>query len=106
MYHSSCSALIYHESSMASIITPRSSLVFMSGQNDHVHCHILLIYFSKILKYIEFSFVREEVTKVVCQHFVVSILTVQLIPVPPQQRIVFLLKLNLIKEVGHSSVHV
>ena len=30
---------------------------------------------------------------------------VHVVPVPPQQRIVLLLELNLIKEVGHSSVH-
>ena len=56
--------------------------------------------------YLRFSFVHKEVTKVVCQHIVVSMLTVHIFPVPPQQKIVLFLELKLVKDVRHSSDHV
>ena len=62
-------------------------------------------YFGKTSQYIEFTFVCQKVTKVIYQHIVVSILTMHMMPVPPQQRIVLLIELNLIKQAGCSSVH-
>ena len=53
----------------------------------------------------QFFFVCQEVAKVIYQHIIVSILTMHMMPVPPQLIIKLLLKPNLIKEVAHSSVH-
>ena len=55
-------------------------------------------------RYVQFSFVRQEVAQVICQHIVVRVLTVHMAPVPPQRRIVLLLEPYLIQEVGRSSV--
>ena len=41
----------------------------------------------RLHRYVQFSFVHQEVTKVVCQHVVVSMLTMYIMPVPPQLRI-------------------
>ena len=58
----------------------------------------------KTLQYVQLSFVHQEVTKVVCQHILVSMLTVHMMPVPPQLRIMLLLEANLIEEVRRGSV--
>ena len=63
-----------------------------------MHIMIFLLYcLVKTLKCVEFAFVHQEVTKVICQNIVVSMLTMYILPVPLQQSIMLLLKPNLVK---------
>ena len=76
----------------------------LAGMTKHIM--ILSQYgLGETLQYVQFSFVHQEITKVVCQYVLISMLAMCVIPVPPQLRIVLLLELNLVKEVGHSHVH-
>ena len=78
--------------------------MYVSVQNDHTCCGILIYGFSETLKYVQFYFSCQEVTKVICQNVEVSMLTMLITPVPPQLRIMLLIELNLVKEVGHGGV--
>ena len=60
---------------------------------------------SKTLQYLQFSFVHQEITKVVGQHTVVRMLTTHITPIPPQLKIVLMLKLNPVKEVRYGRVY-
>ena len=55
-------------------------------------------------RYIKFSLLHQEDTKVVFQHILISMLTICIMPVPPQLKIMLLLEPNLVKEVRHSRV--
>ena len=92
-----------------------SHLWLVKPLQDHLLCLCLaelttyIVIFSeyslcKTPQYIQFSFVHWEATKAIYQHIVASILTVNVMPVPSQLRIMLLLKPKLIEEVKHSSV--
>ena len=61
--------------------------------------------YGETLQYLQFSFICQEVNKVVCQHILVSMLTVCVMPVSPQLIIMLLPKLNLVKKAVYSHVH-
>ena len=105
MCPSFCSIHGYFGSSLASKITLRSYIIYISGRNNHIYHDILISGLAKTPQYVQFSLIHQQITKVVHQHIVVSMLTMHIIPVSPQLTIVLLLKLNLVKEAGYSSVH-
>ena len=105
MHHRYCNILVCHELSMASRTALRLSLACVSARNDYAHCSILIIW-SWLNSTVYITFLCTSGShQVVCQHIVVSILTMHVMPVPPQLRTVLLLKPNLVKGVGHSCVH-
>ena len=85
MYHSFCNTPIDCELAIASRITPRLLLMPIYLTKMTTYIMIFLQYgFGETLLYVYFSFVHQEVTKIVCQYIIDSMLTAHVMPVPPQ----------------------